>query len=72
MDYVQAVLLAGAIVTGQGALWRPVNIQQVHEQEPVVYRTVAGSVTNEYKKSPKLPQDCGKDYSLRCWTKDFE
>lgn len=72
MDYFQVMALTTAIVTSQGAIWRPVTVQTINEPEQVVYSTPAGSVTQEYKPTPKRPQKCDRDSSLRCWFADFE
>lgn len=72
MDTLQAALLAGAIITGQGAIWQPVTVATLNEPEPVVFRSSSGAVTNEYKPKPKAAPTCDKENGLRCWFIAFE
>ena len=71
MDFLQAAALAGAIITSQGALWRPVTVQTMLDQEQSFKSAPAGSVTNEYKKQ-KRESDCYTElngvvsFSLSC------
>ena len=72
MDTLQAALIAGAIITGQGAVWYPVTPETMLNPEPVIHVAKLGAVTNEYKPKPVKPQSCSKDDGLRCWTQAFE
>lgn len=52
----ELAVAAFAAVVSSSPVWRPVTIHQIYIPDSIQYHAPAGSVTNEYKKRPPVPE----------------